>query len=254
MYKVGFKKGFLVTGNALVAGAFFFLVGVFGFNFFADDQAATTLSIEPRGNEFSIYDPIILDIFVITRIPFNALDVSINFPKDKVEVVTAYFEETVINVWVKKPSFSNNDGTVTLTGGTTRKGGVVGKSPIASVILKPLKAGMVEIDVTHSLVLAHDGDGTSLNEAVVDSDFIINELQNPNQTNVIRREETTEIIVSDTSIKSVDLNGDGQATIADLSSFLSDISSDYVERSDFNNDGEINLKDLSILMSKILSE
>jgi hypothetical protein len=254
MNKASLKRGFLLTGNAMVAGVFFLLVGVFGFNFFSDDQAPTVLSIESRGNEFALSDPIILDIYVITRIPFNALDVTIHFPNDEVEVVTAYFEETVIDVWVQKPSFSNNDGTVTLTGGTTRKGGVVGKSPIASVVLKPLKAGTVGIDVTHSLVLASDGEGSDLNKDIVDSAFVIRELQNPDQTNVVRKTERKEYVIIDDSKFDTDLNNDGQTTLTDLSVFMSALRSEYSASKDVNLDGVLNIKDLSIIMTKILTQ
>ncbi len=254
MVRTNRKRGFVVTGNGLVASVFFLLVGVFGFNFFSENQASTTLSIEANAKEFPITEPIILDIYVITRIPFNALDVEFQFPNDQVEVTTIYFDETVIDVWVDKPSFSNSDGTVKLIGGTTRKGGVVGKSPIASVVLKPLKVGTVGIDVIHSLVLAHDGEGGDLQEAVVDTNFIIRELEKPDQTTVVRNEERKEYRVVEYTPVKTDLNNDGETTLLDLSMFLSNYGKENVPAKDFNQDGKVNLRDMSIILSKIISE
>ena len=46
----------------------------------------------------------------------------------------------------------------------------------------------------------------------------------------------------------VDLNGDGKHTVADISIFLLNLSSDN-PRFDFNLDGEVGAKDLSVIMN-----
>ena len=248
------KKGAVIPTTLLLGSVFFILVGVFGFDLFYDNQATTTLSIETNAKEFYITDPIILDIYVISHVPFNAIDVQLKFPNDKVQVVTTYFDETVIDVWVQKPSFSNSDGTVKLIGGTTRKGGVVGKAPIASVVLKPLKTGTVGIDVIHSLVLAHDEKGSDLNESVVDADFIVRELNNPDQSNIVHREERREYKIVEQVPPTTDLNNDGKTTLSDLSVFLLNYGKEDSPAKDFNQDGEVNIKDVSILLSNMFKE
>ena len=101
-------------------------------------------------------------------------------------------------------------------------------------------------------MLAHDGEGSDLNETIVDADFIVRELQNPDQTNVVRRTIIEEYEISSSQVTSTDVNNDGVTNLSDLSVFMSGLNREYLEENDFNGDGKVNLKDLSIMMSNIL--
>ena len=252
MYIRNVERGFATTSALLVAGVFFILIGLFSLSFFSPSTAGTSISIEPRGDVFNLEHDIVVDVFVISDVPFNAVDAEVTFPADNLAVVDVTDAHSVIDLWVKEPRYSNEDGTVTFTGGTTLPGGVVGKSLIATITFRPKKAGMVPLTIAHSLVLAGNGQGTDLNENTVNADFIIKELKNPDGTiQIVRSTTTNEYVITEKTLPSPDVNGDGVYTIADLSSFLPYLKEAYNPNADFNGDGNVNLKDASIILSKI---
>lgn len=246
------QDGFAVSSTLLIAGAFFVLIGLFSFNFFSPSNADTSISIEPRGDMFNLEHDITVDVFVVSKVPFNAIDAEITFPSDDLSVVSITDRNSIIDLWVREPSYSNADGTVTFTGGTTLSGGVVGKSLIATITFHPKKAGTVPLTMAHSVVLAGNGRGTDLKEETVDANFIVNELKNPaGGTRVVRSTTTDRYTVTEKALPSPDINGDGNYTLADLSSFLPYLKHTYDPDADFNGDGNVDLKDASIILSKI---
>lgn len=227
-------------------------VGIFGFNFFEEDQATTTISIEPQKTNFTIEEDIAIDITVASRAPLNALEARLQFPPEHLQVKELITDSPIIDIWVEEPNFSNEEGYVSFIGGTTRAGGVVGKAQILTVVFTPIKPGTVELGFEHSLVLQSDGEGSDLLEDSVDADFIVRELESPTRSNVVTRETIAEYVIKDTGPPSPDLNNDGEVSIKDVSVFLPSLSQDYDKKKDFNQDGKVNLVDMSIMMSKIL--
>ena len=253
MFTFSANRGFLITGNLLLGSVFFIIVGVFGFNFFDEDQATTTLSIEPQTSSFNIEEDVVIDIFITSRAPFNALEATLEFPPDFLEVKKLILSSPIIDIWVHEPEYSNEEGFVTLTGGTTKLGGVVGKSKILSIVFTPLKSGKIKLDFTNSLVLQHDGVGSDLNEATFDADLFVDDVENPQPSNVVTRSTSVEYEIKPVGPPSPDLDNNGNISLNDLSVFLPSLKKSYNPSHDFNQDGKINIKDVSIIMSKVFS-
>lgn len=248
------NRGFIVTSNLMLGSVIFVIVGVFGFNFFSEDQATTTLLIEPQTTNLNVEEDFIIDVVVTTRVPMNALEATLRFPPDFIEVKEIVLNSPIIDIWVFEPNYSNEEGFVTFTGGTTRSGGVVGKSNIVSIVFTPKRSGKIELEFTHSLVLQHDGVGTDLEESAKGADFIIKELENKESVNVVTRSSSAAYEIKSTAPPSPDLDNNGNVSISDLSAFLPSLRKEYDESRDFNQDGKVNIKDVSIIMAKILSE
>lgn len=246
--------GFIIAGNMLAAGIFFLIFGVFTtVNFLVLSNAHTYISIEPRGDTFSLEHDFIIDIYVTSSIPFNAVDAEIRFPIDTLDVVGVNQDNSVIDLWVKEPTYSNENGTITFVGGTPRDGGLSGKNLILSILFHPKATGTASIDVFHSVILASNGTGTDLNGSTTPADLIINELGDTANNNVITDETIRTYTINEKDLPSPDLNHDGAYTIKDLSLFLPALKGAYDATRDFNGDGSVNLKDASILLSRIFS-
>jgi len=50
--------------------------------------------------------------------PVNVIGAKIAFPTDKMEVISLSKVDSIINLWVEEPAYSNATGTITFAGGT----------------------------------------------------------------------------------------------------------------------------------------
>lgn len=91
----------------------------------------------------------------------NAAQATITFPVQVLEVVSVDRTGSVFNFWVEEPTFSNEEGIITLIGGTAK--GVSGESlEVLSVRFKAKGSGVAEIIPSDVIVTASDGKGTNV--------------------------------------------------------------------------------------------
>lgn len=92
----------------------------------------------------------------------NTMDVTVKFPPDKLTLVKPSAGDSLIQLWLQPPTYSNKDGTVHLVGvipnGVKTKGGL-----ITTLTFTSLVAGDAVLNVTpSSRLLANDGLGTDV--------------------------------------------------------------------------------------------
>lgn len=182
--------------------------------------------------------PFSVDVFAYAHVPVNAVDITLNFDKDNVEVTGVDTGQSVITIWTEEPVISEN--TVTMRGGTYRKG-FLNEHKIATINLLAKSTGSTLLKTSEIMLLAGDGAGTKVELA-----------ENPESyVNVFIYDENTDpqSIAASIELKIItDINGDGKVTLQDVSAFMSAWHTKNIIF-DFNNDGKMTFKDFSIILA-----
>lgn len=179
-----------------------------------------------------------LDVYAYAHVPVNAVDITVEFDSEVVEVTGIDTGQSVLTIWTQEPVVKSNK--VLLQGGTFRKG-FVNEHKIATINLKAKQTGQSDFKATDVILLAGDGQGTPVAVAeALDSKinlFIYDENTAPEEIGV-----NVELNII------TDLDGNGEITLADISMFMSawgDKSKIY----DFNGDGRMTFRDFSIILA-----
>lgn len=198
---------------------------------FKQAVASASLLLAPAKGIFYVGDTISIALFVnASEQPVNMFEGKITFPQDKLEAISLSKEDSIINLWIKEPSFSNQDGVITLAGGLPSPGfiGVAGK--IITMSFKVKSEGDAVINIEDASLLANDGYGTDILKEIT---------------------PTTLTLLKPKSKKDIaDINGDNKVNLIDVSILIANLGTKKDGRYDLNNDGKVDMKDLSILLSK----
>ncbi len=177
-------------------------------------------------------------MYANAHVPVNAVDITLGFEKNAVNVLGVDRGQSVLTIWTQDPVIKPNQ--VILSGGTFRKG-FLGEHLIASINLEALNTGQGSFSASNVLFLAGDGSGSKVAiKQTIDSKvsfFVYDENTDPNE------------IALSVQVKIVtDINGDGKVTLADISAFMAawNTKSDIY---DFNNDGKMTFRDFSIILA-----
>jgi len=178
-----------------------------------------------------------LHVYARSHVPVNAVDITLGFDKDAVEVVEVDRGQSVLTIWTEDPIIKKDK--VILRGGTFKKG-FLGEHKIASIDLRALNTGLGSFEATDVVLLAGDGSGTPVQVSKsIDSSisfFIYDENTDP------------DTIAVNIKVKIItDLNGDGKVTLADISAFMGAWDSKSTTY-DFNSDGKMTFRDFSIIL------
>jgi hypothetical protein len=195
-------------------------------------RLAVSESAVEAGEAFSV------NVYAYAHKPVNAVDVTLSFESDAVEVINVDRGESVITIWTEEPIIESDR--VILRGGTFRRG-FVKEHLIATVNFKALETGQKTVAASEVLLLAGDGAGTEIETASSPENkvslFVFDENTDPDSIGV---NATIHVIT--------DLNNDGRVTLSDISTFMaawSDRSIVY----DFNDDNRMNFRDFSIILA-----
>ena len=185
-----------------------------------------------------------IGIYVSAHVPVNAVDITLEFPKNQISVLAIDKGESVLTLWTQEPKVENNK--VYLTGGTFRRG-FVGDHLIATINAKAIQSGIAKFSVDSVSLLAGDGSGTKVT---------VTKNAKESATLTIAKEDGTFLPSSDAvgvkSITSVliitDIDGDGQVTLGDISRFMA-AWNDKSVKYDFNGDGVMTFRDFGIILA-----
>lgn len=123
---------------------------------------AATLSVSPATGTFTVGSTFDVSIFLNTENkPVNAIEVSISFPPDKLQLVSPSAGKSVIGVWTAQPSINNQIGKIDFQGGIP--GGInVSSGLVTTLTFRVKSVGTAAIKFSdNSKVLLHDGKGTN---------------------------------------------------------------------------------------------
>jgi len=140
-----------------------FLFSIFCFLFSVSAVQAATLSASPSTGTFTVGSTFDVSIFLNTEGQIiNAVEVSLAFPSDKLQVISPSTGQSIITIWTSPPSFNNQTGRMNLQGGIP--GGInVSNGLVSRITFRVKSVGSAILQfLDDSKVLLHDGKGTEV--------------------------------------------------------------------------------------------
>lgn len=236
----------ITLGKLLVAGIIF---SILGFeivpNINNKDSSFSKIYIESSGNQFNIGDIVTINIKVSSSEPTNVFKGTLIFDPTILLIDSINYNTSIADLWAEEPWYSNGDGTLSFTGGTTKKGGFMGDDKLINVNFKVLTPGKTKLSINDVHILRYDGFG-SYAPTSLSTDTIINIVSNESKLVTNKKAVDGPTIKVLAPIDELDLNNDGKKTIADMSIFMIHLATQNL-RSDFNHDGKVNVTDFSII-------
>lgn len=133
------------------------------FLFLGTEIKAATLSVNPSSGTFSVGSTFDVSVLLNTEgASINALEVSLVFPQDRLQIVSPVTNHSIISVWISQPKLNNQTGRIDLQGGIP--GGITVSSGLVTKITFRVKSvGMATLKfLDNSKVLLNDGRGTDV--------------------------------------------------------------------------------------------
>lgn len=124
--------------------------------------SAAALNVSAGTTEVKVDDTFDVSIQVNTEgSGVNAVQATLLYPSDLLEVIKTNTDSSVFNFWLEGPTYSNESGRLTFTGGATN--GFVGASlPILTIQFKVKATGTIDLVFSDGAVTASDGSGTNV--------------------------------------------------------------------------------------------
>ncbi len=233
---------FLPKSRGTVRFMFPIIVGVLAFlgASVASTDTRSYIELVPSSTTVQSGEMFRIDVFAYAEVPVNALDIEIEFAPDVVEVIGADIGQSVLTVWTQEPRVEGNK--IVFGGGTYRRG-FIGRHLVTTIEIKALKTGKTEFTLAGAKLLAGDGKGTPV---VLSQDTV----KNKNSFIIYDQDESPEEISATLGIGiNPDIDGDGEVTLKDISSFMT-VWYSKEKTFDFNNDAKMNFIDFSIILAK----
>ncbi len=209
-------------------------------------EAPVSIVLEPTNSTRVVGETFTTTLVIKSSIPVNVFRGLLVFDPEKLTVSSIDYNTSIADLWAEEPWYSNGDGTINFTGGTTKSGGFTGEGTLITVTFTARSTGKAKVRLSDMRVLQHDGLGTEASLSLpIESVFAIEPILLSKETLFESAVEGPTVVVIPEA-KNRDLNQDGKQTMADVSIFMTDIVSKNL-RSDLNGDGTVNLEDLSIL-------
>lgn len=142
---------------------FFILFSIFYFLFTTSGVKAAILSLSPSSGTFETRSVFEVSLFLDTEGQIiNAVDISLAFPPDKIQLVSPSVGQSIIGIWTAPTKYDNQSGKITLTG--LIPGGInASKGLVTKLSFRVKSVGTVAIRfLDDSKVLLHDGKGTNV--------------------------------------------------------------------------------------------
>jgi hypothetical protein len=154
--------------TALVFAAFIVLV------LFPHGACADTLYLSPSDGTFGVGKTISVQVLVSSPAQaINAVSAALNFPADKLQVVSILKTSSILSLWVSEPTFSNTEGKVEFQGIVPNPGFTGRAGTLVAVSFKVLAPGAAAIKFTSGSILANDGQGTNILKTLVPANLVL---------------------------------------------------------------------------------
>ncbi len=138
------------------------------------------LFVYPSSNMYQVGDRFSVSIRINSdSVGVNAVDGSLSFDQDKLEVVGISKSGSIFNLWLEEPSFSNTRGTISFGGGKPSPGYSGSSGKIISITLKGKAPGHASLNFTSGSALADDGMGTNVLSQMRGAEFTFSQEEAP---------------------------------------------------------------------------
>ncbi len=159
------------------------IISVF-FLFASQTAHAAFLYFSPSSGSYAKGENFVASVFVGTGEAMNAVRGRIIVPTEYLEVITVNQINSIINLWVQKPSFSNagSFGNIQFEGVVLNPGFEGSRGRIVDVVFRIKKQGAADVIIEESTILANDGLGTNITTAGKNAHFSFALPQSPPTT------------------------------------------------------------------------
>jgi hypothetical protein len=165
----GRSLGFSIAYRLLLTVCLLFIIGLI-----ARPAQAATLYPAPSSGLYSVGDTITIGVYVSSDDQaMNAVSGVLNIPRDKLEIVLISTGGSIINLWVREPSFSVSGGSVSFEGIVLNPGFTGSGGQIVVMTLRAIGPGIATINFSSGVVLANDGHGTNILRGMGTAQFTI---------------------------------------------------------------------------------
>ncbi|TSC82172.1 MAG: Uncharacterized protein G01um101419_659 [Parcubacteria group bacterium Gr01-1014_19] len=122
-------------------------------------QSGASLSLSPASGSFIVGGTFSVSIILNTAgQSVNAIEASLTFPPDKLQVVSPLIGTSVIGIWTSQPQFDNQNGTLRFQGGVPDPGLITSRGVIATITFRVKSVGTAVLKLLDSSkVLLNDG-------------------------------------------------------------------------------------------------
>lgn len=166
---------------------FYFLFLIFAIFIFPKFSFSASLYFSPSSGSYNVGQNFTVNVLVESNEQaMNAVSGLINFPADKLEIVSLSKNGSILNLWVQEPSFSNALGTINFEGIVLNPGFQGGTGKILSINFKAKSVGQAGLIFKSASVLANDGQGTNILQNLKSANFYFTQQEQPKQDNVIQ--------------------------------------------------------------------
>jgi hypothetical protein len=138
----------------------------------AHDAHAAMLSLSPQSGTYFTGRSFSVSVEVSSPgEAINAVQGEVTFPKNDLEVLSVSKANSVLNLWVQDPTFSNQDGTVDFAGVVLSPGFQGAAGNVITITFEAKSAGVAPLSIDPASVLANDGSGTDILTATQGASF-----------------------------------------------------------------------------------
>lgn len=124
---------------------------------------AATLSVSSAQTQVSVGETVRYKILLNTQSKvINTVEGVISFDPTMVEVVSVSSSNSILDIWIENPSFSNSTGKISFSGGIIPPGYIGSSGEVFSVTMKAKKEGSAGFKVQDVSILQNDGSGTDM--------------------------------------------------------------------------------------------
>ncbi len=125
--------------------------------------ADASFSLYPTTGTLTVGSSISVGVFLTSpHTKVNAASASLSFPADALEVTSIDTTNSILNLWVEQPTYSNDTGSVRFGGVAFNPGFSGANGRVMTIRFKVKTANKALIRFVSGLVLANDGHGTEL--------------------------------------------------------------------------------------------
>ena len=112
-----------------------------------DTDPETEMRLEPHSGVTTLNEKFTISVLVDSKIAVNAFSGQLSTNPKIIEVSEIKYNNSIANLWVEEPWYSNGDGTIKFAGGTTAPGGFSGKGSLLEITFTPITIGEAQINL-----------------------------------------------------------------------------------------------------------
>ncbi|HDY73431.1 MAG TPA: hypothetical protein ENH86_02560 [Candidatus Jorgensenbacteria bacterium] len=133
------------------------------------------LYFSPSGGSFYKGENFTIGVFVNTDRATNAISGVLTFPTRYVEAVSVRKSNSIVNLWVQEPSFSNigDFGNIRFEGVILNPGFTGTRGKILDVVFRVKNNGFMNLEFVEVAILANDGLGTNIAVPDGEASFVL---------------------------------------------------------------------------------